>query len=80
MEGFTMSVFLTSAENFIQRAKWLTEDDEVMVVALKETAAELDAAGVQASLLNQYRLIFKALQKPVEGAEESDDDAFLDGL
>jgi hypothetical protein len=56
-----MNEFTDATETFLKKATFLSDSDMPLVVALKETAKTLDTGGVNAALVNQYRLTYTAL-------------------
>lgn len=76
-----MDAFKNATEAYIKQADYLGDDDLPMVIALQEAAKELDSSGVQASLLNQYRLIFQNLREKANGDSNEVDplEALLNG-
>lgn len=74
-----METFENAVKTFLDKASWLTDLDQPMVIALKAAAKELDQ-GVQASLLNQYRQAYLALVESRPTGGMSDDDAYIEGL
>ena len=56
-----MNAFTEATDTILKQATFLGDEDLPLVVALKETARTLDADGVNASLVNQYRLTYLAL-------------------
>lgn len=77
-----MKSFVESTEAFLEQAKWLTDVDLPMTTSLRQAAAELDANGVQAALLNTYGVTYRALLKRAgdKGIEVDPDEDFLDAL
>lgn len=68
-----MESFTAAAKKFLDSADWLTDLDEPMVVALKNAGEELDAEGVQAALLTQYRMCFKELMERKPTGDETEE-------
>ena len=78
----TEATFTESVDAYLASATYLTEADLPLVIALKKAAAELDANGVQAALLNTFGVTYRALRKKQEGNTGGFDPAqdFLDSL
>ena len=77
-----LDTYTESVERFLKAAEWLDETDQPMVTALRQAASTLDNEGTQAALLNTFGVTYRTLLKQREksNGEESDDDAFLNGL
>lgn len=74
--------FTNAVETYLSQADYLTADDLPLVVALEQTAAELDSNGVTAPLVNVFTVTMRGLQKkagPKTGKVDPAD-AFLDSL
>lgn len=68
-----MGRFESAADTFVSQAVNLGDSDMPLVVALQEVAKTLDAAGVNASLVNQYRLAYQTLyERAVDAGVEVD--------
>lgn len=57
-------------------------EDQPMITALEQAAAELDSNGVQAALLNTFGVTYRTLLKRggSQGEELSDNEKYLRGL
>lgn len=51
----------SAVKTFLKEADFLGDADKPLIVALEETAKALDLGGVNAALVNQYRLLYTAL-------------------
>jgi hypothetical protein len=78
----TEQTFTEAVDAYLTHADYLTDDDLPMVIALKRCAADLDANGVQAALLNVFGVTYRTLAKRKGDATGpvSEGEAFLDAL
>lgn len=74
-----MGTFETAADTFLKQAVNLGDADMPLTVALREVAKTLDSGGVNASLVNQYRLAYQTLYERAvaEGVEVDPLEALL---
>lgn len=86
MKGMTQhmkdyNTFTEAVEAFVEAADWLTDEDAPAVMAMKGAAAELDANGVQASLIAAYGVHYRSLLKkrPADIGDVDELDQLLDG-
>ena len=76
-----MQTFTEAVEDFLKTAHWLTDADKPAIVSLQQVAAELDANGVKAALVQQYGLAHRHLMKRAgQDIEEDEDERFLENL
>lgn len=78
-----MKSFTDSAEEFLQVATYLGTEDEPMVTALRQVAAELDASdSLVVGLIKEYGVIYRTLLKRVGKTEapKTEKQAFLQSL
>lgn len=76
-----MKTFSESVDDFLEAAYWLSPQDAPMVTALRQAAAELDANGVQAALLNTFGVTYRTLLKGASSTEEATEaEEFLNSL
>lgn len=77
----SVHTFSEATEAFLKAVDNLGDDSLPLIIALRQTAATLDADGVNASLVNQYRLTYLALaERASAGTEEIDPlEALLSG-
>jgi len=76
-----MDTFSEATDAFLKDAENLGDDSMPLIIALRQTAAALDSDGVNASLVNQYRLTYLALaERTTTGKQEHDPlEALLEG-
>jgi hypothetical protein len=75
--------FTDSTEAFLKVATYLGTEDEPMVTALRQVAAELDASdSIVVGLVKEYGVIYRTLMKKAgkQEAPKTDKQAFLQGL
>ncbi len=68
-----MNTFEESVDAFLKGIDNIGDAEQPLVIALKKTAQSLDKDGVQASMVNQFRLLYAALLQRVSGDNEEVD-------
>lgn len=82
LKDMTYKTFTDAVDTFLEASKdTLTELDAPAVVALQQAAAELDAEGVTAALLNTFGVTYRHLRDSRGTQEEvSEAEHFLNDL